>query len=181
MNEITWTFSDTIAGYVTTVDAKARTFGLKTTDDREFEVALTPASYAEVTRNLGEPFQDPVEPLENILTPGRYLFAYGIFYPEAEKLKFEAKRIILTGSDAHEFRHEGAQWWIDQIRQLAEFYYHAQFADGIVDYRKYRTHITLEGQLIESTRQETDTISRMIYFFASAYLLTGDDRYLEAA
>jgi mannose/cellobiose epimerase-like protein (N-acyl-D-glucosamine 2-epimerase family)/anti-anti-sigma regulatory factor len=181
MNEITWTFSDTIAGYVTTVDAKARKFGLKTTDDREFEVALTPATYAEVTRNLGEPFQDPVEPLENILTPGRYLFAYGVFYPEAEGLKFEAKRIILTGRAPHEFRHEAAQWWIDQIRQLAEFYYHAQFADGVVDYRKYRTHITLEGQLIESTRQETDTISRMIYGFASAYLLTGEDRYLEAA
>jgi mannose/cellobiose epimerase-like protein (N-acyl-D-glucosamine 2-epimerase family) len=30
-------------------------------------------------------------------------------------------------------------------------------------------------------RQETDTISRLVYGFASAYLLSGDERYLEAA
>ncbi|HEY4025259.1 MAG TPA: AGE family epimerase/isomerase, partial [Candidatus Dormibacteraeota bacterium] len=43
------------------------------------------------------------------------------------------------------------------------------------------TQLTLEGQKIPSTRQETDTISRMVYGFATAYLLTGVDRYLEAA
>jgi mannose/cellobiose epimerase-like protein (N-acyl-D-glucosamine 2-epimerase family)/anti-anti-sigma regulatory factor len=181
MDQLTWTFSDTIAGYVTSADVPNKKFGLKTTDDREFEVRLTPATYAEVTRNLGEPFQDPGVPLESLLTPGRYLFAYGIFYPEKSGLIFEAKRIILTGRGPHEFRTEAAVWWIDQVRQLGEFYFHAQFPNGVVDYRNYRTHLTLEGQQIESTRQETDTISRMIYGFASAYLLTGEDRYLEAA
>lgn len=181
MDQLTWTFSDTIAGYVTTADIPNKKFGLKTTDDREFEVRLTPATYAEVTRNLGEPFQDPGAPLESLLTPDRYLFAYGIFYPEKEGLVFEAKRIILTGRAPHEFRAEAPNWWLDQIRQLAEFYFNAQFANGSVDYRNYRTHLTLEGQQIESTRQETDTISRMIYGFASAYLLTGEDKYLEAA
>src|SRR5438045_3574713 len=72
-------------------------------------------------------------------------------------------------------------WWVQQMRALADFYFNAQFPDGVIDYRHYRTHLTLEGQKIESTRQETDTISRMIYGFASAYLLTGEDRYLEAA
>ena len=37
------------------------------------------------------------------------------------------------------------------------------------------------GTKTQSGRQETDTISRLVYGFASAYLLTGEDRYLEAA
>jgi hypothetical protein len=51
-----FTFSDLIAGYVTAADANAGTFGLKTTDGREFQVKLTDATYAEMTRNLGEPW-----------------------------------------------------------------------------------------------------------------------------
>jgi mannose/cellobiose epimerase-like protein (N-acyl-D-glucosamine 2-epimerase family) len=34
---------------------------------------------------------------------------------------------------------------------------------------------------METIRQETDTISRMIYGLATAFLMTGEDRYLEAA
>ncbi len=176
-----FTFSDTVAGYVTSVEADGKNFTLKTSDDREFHVSLTNATYAELVRNLGEPFQDPGVPLEKLLTPGRYLFACGIFYPEAGDLRFEAKHIILAGRNSDEYRFETPDWWVEQIRALADFYFNAQFPDGVVDYRNYRTHLTLEGQKIESTRQETDTISRMIYGFASAYLLTGEDRYLEAA
>src|SRR5947207_677311 len=80
MDTVSWTFSDTIAGYVSSCDAGQRTFGLKTTDGREFQVHLTAATYGEVLRNLGEPFQDPGAPLESLMTPGRHLFAYGIFY-----------------------------------------------------------------------------------------------------
>src|SRR5256885_2618742 len=127
MNEITWTFSDTIAGYITSADLGNKKFSLKTTDDREFDVYLTPATYAEVTRNLGEPFQDPGAPLDTLLTPGRYLHAYGVFYPESEGLVFEAKRVILAGRGPTEFRGEAPLWWVDQIRQLAEFYFRAQF------------------------------------------------------
>jgi mannose/cellobiose epimerase-like protein (N-acyl-D-glucosamine 2-epimerase family)/anti-anti-sigma regulatory factor len=177
-----FTFADTIAGYITTpVDAGRKTFGLKTTDDREFAVKLTDATYAEVLRNLDEPFQDPGAPLENVLLPGRYVFAYGIFYHEGGTFNFEAKHIVLAGRQKDEFRFEEQDWWIKQIRSLAEFYYNAQFPDGVVDFRNYRTKLTVEGQKIVSTRQETDTISRMIYGFASAYLLTGEERYLEVA
>lgn len=181
MNKIHFTFSDTIAGYITFVDASKKTFGLKTTDNREFQVKLTDATYAELLRNLGEPFQDTGGALESMLVPDRYLFAYGIFYPNAGDFTFEAKHIIFVGRNATEYRFESPDWWIKQIRSLGDFYFNAQFPDGNIDYRNYRTHLTLEGQKIESTRQETDTISRMIYGFASAYLLTGEDRYLEAA
>ena len=181
MDVLSFTFSDTIAGYVTSFEASSGTFGLRTTDGREFRVQLTDATYVEVIRNLGEPFQDPGAPIERLLVPGRYLYAYGIFYPEGSELKFEVKHIVLVGRTGTDWRFESPDWWIQQIRSLADFYLKAQFPDGVIESRNYRTRLTVEGQKIESTRQETETISRLVYGFASAYLLTGDDRYLEAA
>ena len=180
LDKMHFTFSDTIAGYVT-AGMEEGTFGLKTTDDREFRVKLTDATYAEVSRNLNEPWQDPGAPMEDLLTLGRYLFAYGVFYPEGGDYAFEAKHLVFVGRTAHEWRFESPDWWVKQIHALAEFYYQAQFPDGVVDFKEYRTHLSLEGQQIHTTRQETDTISRMIYGFASAYLLTGEARYLEVA
>src|SRR5262249_1708315 len=152
----------------------------QTADGREFQVKITATTGREIMSNLGEHSLEPV-PLESIMKPGRYLFAYGIFYPEHDNYTFEAKRIILVGRTEDEYLFETPDWWIRQIRQLARFYFNAQFPDGNIDYRNYRTQLTLEGHKLPSTRQETDTISRMIYGFASAYLLTGEDRYLEAA
>ena len=66
--------------------------------------------------------------------------------------------------------------------ELGDFYLNAQFGDDPVDYDNYRTQITLSGtKATDRYRQETDTISRLVYGFASAYLMTGDDRYLEGA
>ncbi len=182
MDNMHFTFADTITGYVTTpVDTNQRTFGLKTTDGRDFIIKLTDTTYGEVLRNLNEPFQDPGAPLESLIEQDRYLFAYGIFYHESGQFRFEAKHIIFPERQPGEYRFEEPDWWIKQMRALAEFYYNAQFPDGIVDYRNYRTSLTVEGQKILSTRQETDTISRMVYGFATAYLVTGEGRYLEAA
>ena len=182
MDKMHFTFSDTIAGYVTSAkDPSAGTFGLQTSDGREFQVKLTDVTYAEMIRNPSEPFRDPGMPIESLLAPGRYIFAYGIFYPEGGDYKFEAKHLLVVGQTEHDWRFESPDWWINQIRDLAEYYLNAQFPDGVIDYRNYRTQLTLEGQQVPSTRQETDTISRMVYGFASAYLLTGENRYLEAA
>ncbi len=181
MNRMNFTVADTITGYVTSTDMSKKTFGLRTSDNREFQVKLTDTTYAEFVRNLDEPFLAPEVPLESMLTPGRYLFAYGIFYPESDDLRFEVKHITFVGRQVDEYCFERPDWWVKQVRSLADFYFNAEFPDGNIDYRNYRTHLTLEGQTIKSTRQETDTISRMIYGFATAYMLTGEDRYLEAA
>ncbi|MBV9616457.1 MAG: AGE family epimerase/isomerase [Ktedonobacteraceae bacterium] len=181
MDKMHFTFSDTIAGYVTSVDANKKTFGLKTYDEREFQVRVTDVTYGELIQNLDEPFQAPNGKLDSMFVEGRYLFAYGLFYPEGGDYVFEAKHIIFTGNEANEFRFETQDWWIKQISALAKFYFNAQFPDDIIDYHSYRTRLTLEGLKVESTRQETDTISRMVYGFATTYLLTGEDRYLVAA
>jgi mannose/cellobiose epimerase-like protein (N-acyl-D-glucosamine 2-epimerase family)/anti-anti-sigma regulatory factor len=177
----TWTFTDAVAGYVTTADAGARSFRLKTSDGREIDVRLTDATFGELMRNLGDPFAEAEGDLMSYMTPGRYVQVYGIVYPERGSLTFDAKHVFLMAREPDLYRTDGPDWWIKQIRQLAEFYLRAQFPDGTIDYSGYRTHITLEGQKVADTRQETDTISRMIYGFATAYLLTGEERYLEAA
>ncbi len=53
MNKIDFTFSDLIAGYVTGYDKASDSFGLKTSDGREFTVHIAVNCYAELVRNLG--------------------------------------------------------------------------------------------------------------------------------
>jgi mannose/cellobiose epimerase-like protein (N-acyl-D-glucosamine 2-epimerase family)/anti-anti-sigma regulatory factor len=180
MNDLNFTFSDLIAGYVTGANRQQNQFTLKTSDDREFTVKLTPTSYAELVRNLNEGYQDASGQMWDMLVPGRYMFAYGVFYPE-QNCSFEAKHIVFLGRTETEFRFEAQDWWIKQIKQLADFYLEAEFPGDKIDYREYRTNLSSTGSKQKSGRQETDTISRLVYGFASAYMLTGDDRYLEAA
>jgi len=205
MNKIDFTFSDTIAGYVTAFDEKAGTFGLKTSDGRWFTVKLTDATYAEVTRNLEEPWQDPGKPIPALLETGRFLYAHGVFYPEGGDFTFEAKHLLLVGRGKDEYVFEAQDWWAKQTRSIGDFYLSAQFEGGPIDFKQYRTRLFLNGDkggdvrtdthvrartvfgfsvehpLIDDGRQETDTISRTVYGFASAYLLTGEERFLEAA
>jgi anti-anti-sigma factor len=176
-----FTFSDLIAGSVVAYKADEDTFTLRTIDGREFEVALTNQTFAEVIRNLGEAYVDATGQMRDMLDRGRMLYAYGIFYPEGGSATFEAKHIVFVGRTSHDFAFERPDWWVDQIREVANFYIRAQFPDGDIDYSGYRTRLSLEGEKLPGTRQETDTISRMVYGMASAYLLTGEDRFLEAA
>jgi anti-anti-sigma factor len=177
---VAFAFSDTIAGYVSGIDTDRNGFHLKTSDGREFGVRLTSATYAELARNLGESYIDCTSQMRDMLVPGRFLYAYGSYYPDSSK-GLEAQHLIFAGRAATEYVFEKPDWWVRQIQELGNFYYRAQFGDGPVDYRKYRTMLDLYGRKIEATRQETDTISRLVFGFASAFLLTGDDRFLEAA
>lgn len=181
-NKIDFTFSDLIAGYVKSFDFDKGVFVLSASDKREFEVKLTSTTFAELVRNLGEPFIDCTGKMKDMLMPGQFLYAYGIFFPEANA-PFEAKHIVFLGKSQTDYRFEKQDWWIKQIEQLGDFYINAQFGSkNNIDYKNYRTELTLEGtHLSGKYRQETDTISRLIYGFASAYNLTGKEEYLEAA
>lgn len=177
---VDFTFSDLISGYVSEFDREKKIFVLKTSDDRDFNVKITDNTFAEVVRNLGEDYIDCTGQMSGMLSEGRYVFAYGIFYPEEGK-PFEAKHIVFQGKGESEYGFEKQNWWIKQIEKLGDFYIKAQFGDQEIDYRNYRTLLTVDGVRTADHRQETDTISRLVYGFASAYLLTGKDIFLEAA
>ncbi len=183
MDNSSFSFSDSIAGYVKSFDKSTDSFVLSTTDGRDFTVVITDMAYAEMIRNLGEPYQDCTGQMRDMLEPGRYMYVYGIYYPE-KNLVFDAKHLIFVGRTPTEYKFERSDWWVNQIAALGDWWLEAQFGkEETVDYEHYRTMITREGVKIKNDdfRQETDTISRLVYGFASAFLLTGDDRYLEGA
>ena len=180
MTKVDFPFSDLIAGYVTHYDSDRDIFGLKTSDDREFKVKLSPMAYAKLIQNFNEGYPDATGSMRSMLVPGRYLFTYGVFYPDSEF--FDAKQIVFAGRKKNEYVFEKQDWWVKQINCLGKFYLKAQFGEGEYDYRKYRTTLSLSGaQSTTNFRQETDTISRLVYGFASAFAITGDDSFLEAA
>jgi mannose/cellobiose epimerase-like protein (N-acyl-D-glucosamine 2-epimerase family) len=111
------------------------------------------------------------------------VFAYGIFYPDSGGTKFEVKSMVFPGDGKEKFRHEEPDWWTKQVRSIADSYLRWQFnyPNEEIDYAKYRTMLHLAGAKKGDFLQETDTISRMVYGMASAYLMTGQDRFLEAA
>ncbi|MGF1492658.1 MAG: AGE family epimerase/isomerase [Microcoleaceae cyanobacterium] len=180
MTQINFPFSDLIAGYVTEFNSEQDTFSLKTSDGREFQASLTPMTYAKLVQNLDEGYPDATGAMRSMLSPGRYLYAYGIFYPDGPT--FEVKQIIFLGNKVEEYRFEKSNWWVDQISALGHFYFESQFDNGEINYRKYRTNLTLSGtRSADNFSQETDTISRLVYGFSTVFLLTGEDQFLEAA
>jgi len=178
--QVEFTFSDLIAGYVTSFDSATDIFGIKTTDGREFQAKLTPTSFAKLVQNLGEAYPDATSSMRSMLVPGRYLFTYGVFYPDRNI--FEAKQIVFVSRKVDNYIFEKSNWWVDQVRSLANFYVKAQFGGEEIDYRNYRTTLSLSGEKsLVNFRQETDTISRMVYGMATAYMMTGEEVFLEAA
>ena len=186
VDKIDFTFADTIAGYVTSFDDDDDSFGLRTSDGRTFKVSLTSNTFASGVRNFGEGYVDFTSQLRDMLEPERYLFAYGIFYSESAGHRFEVKQIIFPSGQRDDYVFEKPDWWVNQARAIADFYLRGQFPDGKYDWNNYRTKLALNGThtpdyIAPDYRQETDTISRLIYGLASTYLLTGEDRFLEAA
>ena len=110
---------------------------------------------------------------------------YGIYYPESDGLRFEVKQILFPALRGTEYLFEQPTWWIDEARAVADFHLRGQFSEGH-HWRNYRTKLNVSGEhtpdyIAPDFRQETDTISRLVYGLASAYLLTGEDRFLAAA
>ena len=181
-NALPSTFSDTVAGYVLAFDRDADRFTVRTSGGVEYTVQLKASTYAQLVRNLDDPYQDSTAQLRDMLVPGRYLYTYGTFYADDAATTFEAQYLVFVGRGEGEFVFERPDWWVRQIHELAEFYTLAQFGEGPIDYRDYRTTIRLTGEKpLDNFRQETDTISRLVYGLASAYLLTGEERFLEGA
>src|SRR6195256_3236877 len=183
VNALAFTFSDLIAGYVTHFNRADKAFGLRTSDGRIFEASLTPSTYARIAQNLEEAYQDCTARIGEMLEDGQYVFAYGVFYPTVAGTRFEVKSLVFPGEKPGHYRHEEPDWWINQVRSIADCYLRWQFCfpEKPIDFREYRTFLHLGGTKRGDYLQETDTISRLVYGFATAYLLTGEDRFLDGA
>jgi mannose/cellobiose epimerase-like protein (N-acyl-D-glucosamine 2-epimerase family) len=177
------TFADTISGYITGFNRTEKSFGIKTSDGRQFQAFLTPTTFARIAHNLEESYIDATGRMASLLAAQQYVHVYGVFYSEGSGQRFEAKSIVFAGDEPDKYRHEEPDWWVKQIRSIGNSYMHWQFnyPQQEIDYRNYRTILHLAGGKKGDFLQETDTISRMVYGLASAYLMTGEDHFLEAA
>jgi len=184
MNNLNFTVSDLISGYVSEYDEPNKTVRIRTSDGRDYEGKLTANTYAKQTQNLGEGWPDRTGELSRLLVKGQMIFAYGTFFPE-DRVKFEIQYIIFAGDSVEEYKYSDIKgWWIKQIDEIAAAYCKWQFnaPEEVIDYNNYRTLISLTGgKKDEDYLQETDTISRMVYGMACAYMLTGKELYLDAA
>ncbi len=178
--KVEFSFSDLIAGYVTEYSADTDIIVLKTSDGREFKAKLSPMAYAKVIQNFDEGYLDATGTMRSLMLKDQYIFAYGVFYPDSEL--FDVKQVVFPGKKKNDYVFEKQDWWVHQINSLGKFYLKAQFGDGEFNYRNYRTTLSLSGEKsTTSFRQETDTISRLVYGFATAFMLTGNDSFLKAA
>ncbi|MGX4653739.1 AGE family epimerase/isomerase [Micromonospora sp. SCSIO 07396] len=175
-------FSDLVAGYLVRHDLESRRFELRTSDGRHVPGVYSPDMYAEIIRNLGEPGIWVTGELDQFLLPDRYVFAYGIFTPDGDGYEFVAHHLVLPGRAPDDYVFERPNWWPAQLTELARFYRRAQFGDAALpDFADYRTVLRLGGDKSDHHVQETDTLSRLIYGMASAYLLSGDEDLLTVA
>ncbi len=178
-----FTFSDTIAGYVHKAIRAERSFGLETSDGQQYMVHLASNAYARITQNLGESYIDCTSRMAELLDEGQFVYVYGIFYPEGDAGYFEAKSLVFPGDNPDRYRHEEPDWWVNQLNAIASSYMRWQFnhPEWDIDFKNYRTILHLAGAKKGDFLQETDTISRLVYGMASAYMLTGNDFFLETA
>jgi putative intracellular protease/amidase/mannose/cellobiose epimerase-like protein (N-acyl-D-glucosamine 2-epimerase family) len=175
-------YSDMVSGVLGERDEAAHTIKLTTAEGHEHTVHLDAEPNIRLLHNLDEPEAGLGAPAAEAMAPGRVANVSGLFYPNADGgARFDAKDVLLPGSEPGAFRFEEGDWWIRQLEAIARFYRRAQFGEGPIDFADYRTVIRLGGDKSGDHVQETDTISRLVYGMASAYLLTGKDEYLEIA
>jgi mannose/cellobiose epimerase-like protein (N-acyl-D-glucosamine 2-epimerase family) len=81
---------------------------------------------------------------------------------------------------------EETHWWLTQTTRLAEQWLDSLFGDRR-DYTQadfvelYRTTLNINGLQTNDKTQECAVLSRLIYGFSAAFILTGQDRFLAAA
>ncbi len=112
----------------------------------------------------------------------------GIYSRHGDQEAYDALAVTeLMGSrDYYLFEH--TFWWKDQINVMANRWLDNLFGERALytvdDYAAfYRTSLNIQGQPVQQDgdTQEMATLSRLIYGFSSAYLLTGEERFLHAA
>lgn len=175
--------SELIYGEIKALRLDQRLLRVQTLSDQELTVVLLPQVWAYELTNLGESAQ-PLPDLNSALIPGRWLMLRCIVYSSDQSVVLEAHELVLTSCDSveHFAHHQG--WWTRQIAELADFYLRHLFGcsdNPEFDYNCYRSSLGLDGDVLVDGRQETAILSRLVYGFATAYLMTGKGLYLQAA
>jgi mannose/cellobiose epimerase-like protein (N-acyl-D-glucosamine 2-epimerase family) len=192
--------SMTLIGYVTDVSPQDRMFKLRCRNGDVFDIHTGAETFYQMLRNLDELDRDRVHPpddaqfsdpaaqnMAKYVQSDRLLAVQGIYQIENDQTRFDARIVHLVHSIAGRYLFEDTHWWRTQISRLAD-----EWLDDLFDDRRnyatedfaalYRTNLNIYGERFhDDALQECATLSRFIYGLSSAYLLTGNERYLSAA
>jgi mannose/cellobiose epimerase-like protein (N-acyl-D-glucosamine 2-epimerase family) len=199
-----FTQSMTLMGTVTNVDLPNASFILQCHNGENYPVYVHPETFFGVLRNLDGLGRNRVPPPEGItsntsdsdlpppervrkyIRPDALLVVQGMDVRHESESRFQARTVTLMHSDPGKYVFEETHWWLTQIARLADEWLDDLFKDrrayDIEDFAElYRTNLNLIGQEKYENIQECATLSRLIYGLSSAYLLTGNERYLHSA
>lgn len=192
--------SMTLLGKVTNVNVKDASFTLRCRSGDTFLVQASPQTNYNVLRNLDGLSRDRVptpqnfnpgdgvsEMLRKYVQPDEIVLIYGIYQEHDGKKQFQASTITLAHYEKGRYIFEESHWWLAQISRLADEWLDDLFGDRrtyqMDDFAEfYQTNLNIFGLPMQDDQvQECATLSRLIYGLSSAFLLTGNQRYLMAA
>ncbi len=195
-----FTHSMKIMGKVVEVDIENAAFRLKCRNGTDYLVKIGAETWFSMLQNLDKlgtdrfpnpenfDYSNPSDRVKKYLKKNMLVSVYGIFVVDENKKIFEGRAIELyqeydkTGSYDDNYIFEKGHWWLTQINALGNTWLDYLFGDAkTYDFSKYRTNIGITGLPSDDKLQECATLSRLIYGLSSAYLLTGCERFLNAA
>lgn len=188
----------TVTGIIVSVDFDKPSFSVEARSGDVFQAVVGPETYYSVVTNLdsldrnrvAEPqvsgVSGPAYNLHKYAVQGRPVSVIGIYQQNAGAERFEARSVYLLHSDPTRYMFEETHWWPTQVTQMADrildHLFDAKRSYTIDDFSEfYRTNLNILGQRIDDTIQECAVLSRLLYDLASAYMMTGAERYLMAA
>ena len=184
-----------IIGRLVAIDHEAMILSLHTRSGNCFAVQFRPHTRLAALRNLDgldrlrrrDPDTADPQPFDD-LRLGDLLAVDGIYSRHGDQEVYEATVVTQLVGHLNYYYFEHTFWWVDQLKIMAKRWLDNLFGDKMVyspdDFAAaYRTLLNIQGQPVdqEGDLQEMATLSRLIYGFATAYLLSGEDRFLHAA
>jgi len=192
--------SMTLLGKVTNVNVAEASFTLRCRSGDSFLVRTNSETTFNVLRNLDELSRDrvpappnfnpnggPSEKVRKYVRPDELVIIYGIYQAHQGKEQFQAGTVTLPHYEQGRYIFEESHWWLTQISRLADEWLDDLFGDRrtyeMDDFAEfYQTNLNIFGLPMQDDNvQECATLSRLIYGLSSAYLLSGNIRYLCAA
>lgn len=187
----------TFMGYVISINDPEGSFRIKCRSGNEFVVYVKGNTVFQSLKNLDELDRDRMpnpegfdwnkisDRIRKYIYPGHLVYTISNYMEDGDINRMEAREIYLLQSSDGEYLFEDTHWGITQIAALSDTWLENLFgSNGKYDFSKYRTNLDITGfppRYGGDTIQETATLSRLLYGLSSAYLLTGCQRYLDAA
>jgi putative intracellular protease/amidase/mannose/cellobiose epimerase-like protein (N-acyl-D-glucosamine 2-epimerase family) len=179
----------TVTGLVRDISPDGAWIGVRARSGDEFQAFMGPETQFSVLQNLDEQSNDPFRNDEerprdprNFLSPGQLVIVEGMLLEDDHRQRFDCRTVHVLYNSEGRLLFEAPHWWINQMEHLCDQIMGTMWRDGeSFDYSLYRTNIGISGIPSTDGLQEIETLGRLVYGFATAYLLTGNDRYLDAA